>query len=99
MEGIESRVARDLFDTARTVGNKFLSTHQGLVSPDAIPSGEDVFEFTVTFLELLGKHATDLVGPSGEKGDTEDFVRREVAINEDKARFFYILTSVPLFSL
>ncbi|KAK0475560.1 P-loop containing nucleoside triphosphate hydrolase protein [Armillaria novae-zelandiae] len=75
MEGIESRIARDLFDAARIVGNR-LSYGQ---------NETDFFEFSVTFLELLGKHATDLVEPSDEVDASGNIVRRDVAIHEDKA--------------
>lgn len=68
MEGIESCISRDLFDTARAIGKR--------LAPD-VPENEDLFEFTVTFLELLGKRSTDLVDHSGA----------EVPIQEDKVRF------------
>ncbi|KAK0240830.1 P-loop containing nucleoside triphosphate hydrolase protein [Armillaria nabsnona] len=57
MEGIESRIAQDLFDAARV---------------------RDV-------LELLGKHATDLVEPSDKADASGNVVRKDVAIHEDKA--------------
>ncbi|KAK0225394.1 P-loop containing nucleoside triphosphate hydrolase protein [Armillaria fumosa] len=75
MEGIESRIARDLFDAARVVGNR-LSYGQ---------NEADFFEFSVTFLELLGKHATDLVEPSDKVDASGNIVRRDIAIHEDKA--------------
>ncbi|KAK0448636.1 P-loop containing nucleoside triphosphate hydrolase protein [Armillaria borealis] len=75
MEGIESRIARDLFDAARVVGNR-LSYGQ---------NEADIFEFSVTFLELLGKHATDLVEPSDKVDASRNVVRKDVAIHEDKA--------------
>ncbi|KAK0213292.1 P-loop containing nucleoside triphosphate hydrolase protein [Desarmillaria ectypa] len=57
MEGIESRIAGDLFDVARV---------------------------NVTFLELLGKHATDLVEPRDEIDVSGNIVRNDVTIHEDK---------------
>ncbi len=63
MEGIEACISRDLFNAARSVGQR--------LAPDV--GDDDLFEFRVTFLELLGKHATDLVDQ--DKG--------EVAIHED----------------
>ncbi|PBK73389.1 P-loop containing nucleoside triphosphate hydrolase protein [Armillaria solidipes] len=75
MEGIESRIVQDLFDAARVVGNR-LSYGQ---------NEADFFKFSVTFLELLGKHATDLVEPSDKVDASGNIVRRDVAIHEDKA--------------
>ncbi|PBK95319.1 P-loop containing nucleoside triphosphate hydrolase protein [Armillaria gallica] len=75
MEGIESRIARDLFDAARVVGNR-LSYGQ---------NEADFFEFSVTFLELQGKHATDLVEPNDKVDASGNVVRKDVAIHEDKA--------------
>lgn len=82
MEGIESRVARDLFETARTMRSNFLLKENG-----SIPDNEEddnVFEFSVTFLELLGKHASDLVQPVNELDGFGNPVRKDVAIREDK---------------
>ncbi len=75
MEGIESCIMRDLFDAARVVGNR-LSYGQ---------NEADFFKFSVTFLELLGKHATDLVGPSDKVDVSGNVVRKDVAIHKDKA--------------
>lgn len=58
MEAIERFVARDLFATAEKTTAKLLELKGGSV-PDGVPTNP--FEFRVTFLELLGKTASDLV--------------------------------------
>ncbi|KAJ7587026.1 P-loop containing nucleoside triphosphate hydrolase protein [Mycena floridula] len=83
MLGIESCVARDLFDIAQAVGKKLLSKERG----EAIDNEEaaNVFEFSVTFLEILGRRVTDLLEPftaldeAGYPVGTTD-----IAIREDK---------------
>ncbi|KAJ6591348.1 P-loop containing nucleoside triphosphate hydrolase protein [Mycena sp. CBHHK59/15] len=74
MESVEHRVARDLFDHARVVGNRLLAA-QGT---------GDIFEFSVTFLELLGKHASDLLESPTEVNDQGNPVRTEISVREDK---------------
>ncbi|KAF8318970.1 P-loop containing nucleoside triphosphate hydrolase protein [Clavulina sp. PMI_390] len=77
MEAIEGFVAHDLFSTARTVAAKLLELKGG---PDSLPEGvpkENPFEFRVTFLEMLGKTASDLV--HGERD-----VPKRVEITEKK---------------
>ncbi|KII93427.1 hypothetical protein PLICRDRAFT_100491 [Plicaturopsis crispa FD-325 SS-3] len=86
MEGIESRIARDLFESARVVGKRLRTSEGG---PDSPEGGTDrledgVFEFSVTFLELLGRHAVDLVEPRTEVDAQGNPVRKEVAVHEDK---------------
>lgn len=82
MEGLEERIARDLFAVTSAIGARFAAAEARSAAP-SIP-GADVFELSVTFLELLGRHAVDLV----ETPDTVDAdgnpVRKEVAVQEDK---------------
>ncbi|CAK5265801.1 unnamed protein product [Mycena citricolor] len=73
MEGLEHRIARDLFEEARVLGKRLAEAHAGEV-PD------EIFEFRVTFLELLGKRASDLLEVTTED---ENAVRSEVAVRED----------------
>lgn len=77
MEGLEERIARDIFSAAHTAATRLLALE---ANHDAEQDAADMFEISVSFLELLGKRATDLV----EQGDSENPVRKEVAINEDK---------------
>ena len=125
MEGLETRIARDLFVAADHLAEQ-LSDH-GHVHHDYVPTSArddasastvhdagvvgkgaeakesekaktkvthlDVFEFSVTFLELLGKRAVDLLEPSeglavDESGNP---VRKEVLIHEDKVCFSWLL--------
>lgn len=81
MEGLEHRIARDLFDTAKSTGKRLLSSEK---SGDS--DGGDVFKVSVTFLELLGKYATDLVEPGTEVDSQGNPVRKEVPIREDKVQ-------------
>lgn len=92
MEALEHRIARDLFVAAETIGARLLRAEQaakvssgsGDVSTELKPS--DVFEFSVTFLELLGKRAVDLLEPpEGLPVDAQgNPIRKEVPIGEDK---------------
>jgi kinesin family member 2/24 len=81
MEGLEHRIARDLFDTAKSTGKRLLSSQK---SSDA--DGSDIFKVSVTFLELLGKYATDLVEPGTAIDAQSPPVRKEVPIREDKVQ-------------
>ncbi|KAF7305736.1 Kinesin-like protein [Mycena chlorophos] len=83
MESIEHRVARDLFNTARTVGKRFIQAHgtDNTTSPE-LETG-DIFEFRVTFLELLGKHASDLLAVTDKVDEQGNPIRTEVAVRED----------------
>jgi kinesin family member 2/24 len=81
MEGLEHRIACDLFDTAKSTGKRLLSSEK---SGDA--DGSDVFKVSVTFLELLGKYATDLVEPGTKVDSQGNPVRKEVPIREDKVQ-------------
>jgi kinesin family protein 2/24 len=82
MEGLEHCIARDLFDIAKATGRRLLFSEKSGNVDDIDGSG--VFEFSVTFLELLGKYATDLVEQSGEVDEQGNPVRHEVPIREDK---------------
>jgi kinesin family member 2/24 len=87
MEGVEHRIARDLFDVAKNIGKRLLFGEKGGIVGDADGSG--VFEFSVTFLELLGRYATDLVGSSTEIDTQGNPVRKEVTIREDNVKFIH----------
>ncbi|KAJ7678693.1 P-loop containing nucleoside triphosphate hydrolase protein [Mycena rosella] len=81
MESVEHRVARDLFAQARIVGKRLLFAQDG---DHAIAETGDIFEFNVTFLELLGKHASDLLESTEEVDASGNPVRTEVLVREDK---------------
>ncbi|KAF7377815.1 Kinesin-like protein [Mycena sanguinolenta] len=80
MEGIEHRVARDLFEHARVIGKRFLLAQDG----DSVAQTGDIFEFEVTCLELLGKHASDLLEPTEQLDDRGNPMRTEISVREDK---------------
>ncbi|KAJ7049968.1 P-loop containing nucleoside triphosphate hydrolase protein [Mycena amicta] len=84
MESIEHRVARDLFGMARAVGKRFVQA-QGTdtTSSHQVETG-DIFEFNVTFLELIGKHASDLLEVTEKVDEQGNPVRTEIAVREDK---------------
>ncbi|EJD50162.1 P-loop containing nucleoside triphosphate hydrolase protein [Auricularia subglabra TFB-10046 SS5] len=71
IEALEHRIARDLFPLAERLGDTFKQAHGD-------KSDAPVFEFTVTFLELLGKIAVDLASGNDEGQ------RTRVDIMEDK---------------
>ncbi|KAJ7090915.1 P-loop containing nucleoside triphosphate hydrolase protein [Mycena belliarum] len=81
MESVEHRVARDLFDQARVMGKRLLLA-QGADHPKADTG--DIFEFSVTFLELLGKHASDLLELTEKVDENGNPVRTEIPVREDK---------------
>ncbi|KAJ6594589.1 P-loop containing nucleoside triphosphate hydrolase protein [Mycena capillaripes] len=81
MESIEHRVARDLFNQAQVVGKRLLLA-QGGGAAGTEPG--DIFEFNVTFLELLGKHASDLLEATTEVDAQGNPVRTEISVREDK---------------
>ncbi|KAJ7467033.1 P-loop containing nucleoside triphosphate hydrolase protein [Mycena latifolia] len=81
MESVEHRVARDLFDQARVVGKRLLLAQNG---DHASAETGDIFEFSVTFLELLGKHASDLLESTEELDENGNPVRTEISVREDK---------------
>ncbi|KAJ7646606.1 P-loop containing nucleoside triphosphate hydrolase protein [Roridomyces roridus] len=81
MESVEHRVARDLFERARIMGKKFIASQGG--DHPAAETG-DIFEFGVTFLELLGKSASDLLETTEQVDEQGNPVRTEIAVREDK---------------
>lgn len=92
MEALEHRIARDLFVAAKHVGARLLQAEEQAKATDEQADAsteltpEDVIEFSVTFLELLGKRAVDLLEPVEDlpvdaQGST---IRKEVPIHEDK---------------
>jgi kinesin family protein 2/24 len=85
MESVEHRVARDLFDQARIVGKRLLLAQEG---DRASADPGDIFEFSVTFLELLGKHASDLLEATEEVDANGNPVRTEILVREDKVCTF-----------
>ncbi|KAI0087142.1 P-loop containing nucleoside triphosphate hydrolase protein [Irpex rosettiformis] len=96
MEALEYRIARDLFVAAKKIGDDLLEAERK-AAPDVPAGGGDdsdettikeggVFEFSVTFLELLGKRVVDLLEPIeglplDEQGNP---IRKEVPVSEDK---------------
>lgn len=92
--GLEHRIARDLFDTAQTAGQRLLQAEKesGGDTMDADDAG-DLFELSVTFLELVGKHATDLADPGAEMDIQGNPIRKEVPIHEDKVSFLKLSRS------
>ncbi|EGO26350.1 hypothetical protein SERLADRAFT_463324 [Serpula lacrymans var. lacrymans S7.9] len=85
MEGLEHRIARDLFATAKKVGRRLLASEAGIVDVEIEgDSNSDVFEFNVTFLELLGKKAVDLIETPTTVDDQGNPIRKEVPVKEDK---------------
>ena len=103
MEALEHRIARDLFVAAKTIGARLLRAEQAAKATSAVSTEvsdevtpTDVFEFNVTFLELLGKRAVDLLEPAeGLPVDAQgNPVRKEVPINEDKVSVMLSLSRV-----
>lgn len=87
MEGLEHRIARDLFKAAHTAGQRLLSSVEGA---RGVNEGTGVFELSVSFLELLGKSATDLVAENTGTDVHGNPVRREIAIREDKVSSIFL---------
>lgn len=81
MESLEHLIARDLFPAAQKTSARLLdSTQDARKNEDG---ATNIFEFSVTFLELLGKTAYDLLEP-GYNPDDETSPRKPVDIHEDK---------------
>lgn len=78
MEALESSVARDLFPLSEIM-SKRLRESAGEVFETG-QTVDNVFEFRVSFLELLGKTAFDLVERPGQ----ENSEKRKVDIVENK---------------
>ncbi|KAI0821443.1 P-loop containing nucleoside triphosphate hydrolase protein [Irpex lacteus] len=90
-EALEYRVARDLYVAAEMAGEKLLKAERRTVIPTQdstldYKNGADIFEFNVTFLELLGKRASDLLEPVDglAMDDQGNPIRKEIAVHEDK---------------
>ena len=91
MEALEYRIARDLFVAAERIGGQLLEAERKArgSAEDLIPEisdGTQVFEFTATFLELLGKRAVDLLEPVDglPLDDQGNPIRKEIPVQEDK---------------
>lgn len=80
MESLEHRVARDLFDHARVIGERLLLAQGRAVD---MLGAAGVFEISATFLELMGKRASDLLETSETFDAQGNPVRAEVPIRED----------------
>ena len=104
MEALEHRIARDLFVAAKVIGDRLLRAEQAAkasssesaeVSDEVKETG--VFEFHVSFLELLGKRAVDLLEPAeGLPVDAQgNPVRKEVPIHEDKVGSAFLTSNSP----
>ncbi|KAI0684847.1 P-loop containing nucleoside triphosphate hydrolase protein [Cytidiella melzeri] len=85
MEALEYRIARDLFVAAKKVGEELLEAERKAASGLPLDCETDVFGFSVTFLELLGKRVVDLLEPVDDLpvDDQGIPVRREITITED----------------
>ncbi|KAJ7104233.1 P-loop containing nucleoside triphosphate hydrolase protein [Mycena belliarum] len=80
MESVEHRVARDLFDQARILGKRLLLAQDA--SHLKADTG-DIFEFSVTFLELVGNRASDLLEFTEKVDENGNPVRTEIFVRED----------------
>lgn len=98
MEGLEHRIARDLFDVANRIGGNLLELEKDESSTAGIQphKGSDMFEFSVTFLELLGKQASDLVERNTEVDAQGNTIRKALAIQEDKVTHLKMTLEVVL---
>ncbi|KAJ7895064.1 P-loop containing nucleoside triphosphate hydrolase protein [Mycena leptocephala] len=83
MESLEHRVARDLFDHARVIGERLLLAQGRAVD---MLGAAGVFEISATFLELMGKRASDLLETAETFDAQGNPVRAEVPIREDNGR-------------
>ncbi|KZT03926.1 P-loop containing nucleoside triphosphate hydrolase protein [Laetiporus sulphureus 93-53] len=94
MEALEHRVARDLFAVGDAVGRRLHEAEKKTFETDANMAdgseNDNIFEYNVTFLELLGKRAVDLLEPvEGLPVDAQgNILRSEVPIKENKAGDF-----------
>ncbi|KAF7330226.1 Kinesin-like protein [Mycena venus] len=79
MESLEHRVARDLFEHARIVGERLLAQSRMVDTLDTA----GVFEISATFLELMGKRASDLLETPETVDAQGNPMRTEVPIRED----------------
>ena len=86
MEALEHRIARDLFPASEAASTRFRASQgEEVEAPDAATAAtRSIFEITATFLELLGKRATDLIAPPEGQDDEGEVIRKEVHIHENK---------------
>ena len=82
MEALEKSIARDIFGVAEQLSARFLASHGTSDEPATNP--KNVFELSVSFLELLGKRASDLVDEPESVDEEGNQVRKEVAVHENK---------------
>jgi kinesin family protein 2/24 len=91
MEGIEHRVARDLFEHARVVGARWLLAQGDAPHADANENNvEGVFEFNATFVELLGRRASDLLEEPESFDAHGNPARKEIPVREDKVSLHFV---------
>ncbi|KZV91491.1 P-loop containing nucleoside triphosphate hydrolase protein [Exidia glandulosa HHB12029] len=87
MEGVEHRVARDLFSVGTSVARRSYASEKRLpIDSEEVGkiTANDAFVFEVTFLEILGNNAVDLVEVPTEVDAQGNPVRKQIAIREDK---------------
>ncbi|KAJ7352329.1 P-loop containing nucleoside triphosphate hydrolase protein [Mycena albidolilacea] len=82
MESLEHRIARDLFDHARALGERLLLAQGRMVDAS---NAAGVFEISAIFLELMGKRASDLLEATETVDAQGNSLRAEVPIREDNA--------------
>lgn len=88
MEALEQYIARDIFPATEALSTRLLASQSRKSNAAHLPDATHtrskcVFEISVTFLELLGKKATDLLQVAAGNGDV---VAKEVPIMENKVR-------------
>ena len=100
MEALEQRIARDIFPVAERLSARFVESHASDPAPSTSETpeadvaglsleekeGKNIFELSVSFLELLGKRATDLVDVPEGMDMEGNALRKEVAVHENKVR-------------
>ncbi|CCM02975.1 uncharacterized protein FIBRA_05090 [Fibroporia radiculosa] len=90
IEALEQRVARDLFTVSKVMAQRLRDAERRDAAQSDAPLDEaegDIFEFSATFLELLGKRAVDLLeSVDGLSVDSQGHpIRTEVVVQENKA--------------
>lgn len=87
MEGLEQRIAQDLFAVGTAVARRSYASEHGLPADSEHVTkitADDAFVFEITFLEILGKSTVDLVEVPSEFDAQGNPLRKQVVINEDK---------------
>jgi kinesin family protein 2/24 len=93
MEALEKCIAKDIFPAADTLSER-LRASQGQTTDTSLPdvaslnlqgdavkeSSKSVFEISVSFVELLGKKATDLLAVANAEANAADGVPGAEAI-------------------